>query len=58
MLHRNIWEAVEAQNFRICNAVHRCICVGLRGSWLSTSVGKTSVAILGDIYGLLFIGWN
>lgn len=39
-------------------SVHRCICVGLRGGWLSTSVGKTSVAILEDIYGFLFIGWN
>lgn len=39
-------------------SVHRCICVGLRGGWLSTSVGKTSVEILEDIYGFLFIGWN
>lgn len=42
----------------LCASVHRCICVGLKGGWLSTSVGKTSVAILEDIYGFLFIGWN
>lgn len=42
----------------LCASVYGRICVGLRGGWLSTSVEKTGVAILEDIYGFLFIGWN
>lgn len=38
----------------LCASVHGCMCVGLRDGWLSTSVGKTGIAILEEMDGFLY----